>query len=59
MVALVDLVAGNAEWPSGQLAGRFRIGASGAQLRRREMHRENRFYMDSRTTIYNNQKKKN
>jgi hypothetical protein len=33
---------------------RFRIGASGAQLSRMEVHRETRFYRNSRTTIYNN-----
>jgi hypothetical protein len=36
----VDLVVGNAEWPSGGLARRCRIGASGAQLSRIAVHRE-------------------
>jgi hypothetical protein len=36
------------------LVGRFRIGAHGAQLTRMEMHREVRFYKNSRKTIYNN-----
>jgi hypothetical protein len=54
MAALVDLVAGNAEWPSGGLASRCRIGASGAQLSRIAVHREARFYKNSRTSIYNN-----
>jgi hypothetical protein len=33
MTTLMDLVAGNAEWPSGGLNRRLRIGANGAKLR--------------------------
>jgi hypothetical protein len=36
------------------LARRFKIGVSGAQLRRMAVHREARFYRNSRTNIYNN-----
>jgi hypothetical protein len=50
---MVALLAGNVEWSSGTLAGTFRIGASGAQLRKMEVHMEARFYGNSRTTINN------
>jgi hypothetical protein len=56
METLVDLVNGNVEMAKWGLDSRSRIGASGAKLRRMVVHMATRFYINSRTTIYNNNK---
>jgi hypothetical protein len=59
MITQMDVVANKAYWlevkmAKWSLARRFRIGVSGAKLRRLAMHKEERFYKNSRTSIYNN-----